>query len=274
MTRTLALVPDDARYAATLGPAVRRDEVDGGRARHRLDQVGAPALVDCRWDASAVEHDYLLAFYRTVIAEGAGPFFASLILDGFATLTYSARFMPPGMRLTGQSGETYQLTARLEVMPLVRDDSLDRDLIDSYAEAAEDGLEVMGIDPGSSSYSVTRGDELIQAKPSMGPAGIRAGLQRQSATVKVSWTTNPRGYEYLMAFYFTGIREGALPFRITLILDRSAPTEYVALLIPGSLSLDGARGATYGVSAELEIVPEPRNAVFDAAVLAAFPGAP
>ena len=270
--RRLELSPDQARYSAAFGPAVQRVAVAGGRARHRLDQLGAPALINCQWFADPVEHDYLLAFYRTVRAEGAGPFRLDLWLDDFPLIEYQASFTSP-LQLGGQSGDAYMVAARLEAGPWPRNAVADQALIDSFAEAV-DGLQVMGLDVSSAGYSATRGDELLVARPGFGPAGIRAGLEREASLIRVSWTTNARGYEYLIAFYFTGIREAALPFRITLVLDNSAPAEYVAVMIPGSFSLDSVEGLTFRVSCDLEVVTNPRDAGADAAILAAFPEAP
>lgn len=270
--RTLELVPEQPRYGAAPAASVRRVEVAGGRARHRLEHLGAPAAVDCQWIADATEYDYLLAFYRTNRAEGAVPFLIDLWLDGFPLSPYQARFLTEP-RLTGHSGEAFVVAAKLEAAPYARDAGDDQDLIDSYAPMV-DGLQVMGLTPSSAGYTAQRGDELLIAKPGAGAAGIRAGLEREAASIRVGWVTDARGYAYLLAFYFTGIRECALPFRIDLVLDRSEATEYVAVMVPGSFSLDNVSGNKFSVSADIEVVNAARDAVFDAAVLAAFPEAP
>jgi hypothetical protein len=271
--RKLLLAPEEAGYSAAPGAAARRLEVEGGRGRHRLDQIGAPSRVDAQWLCDPMEHNYLLAFYRTMLAEGAGPFLIDLILDGLLLTEREARFLRGSMALLGQSGESYKVGATLEVTPIERDAEADMDLVETFAMPVG-GLPVMALTPGSADYSMARGDEIRQIGYGLGPLGLAPGYANSAALVRVSWSVSPLRYQYLVAFYYTAIAEAALPFRVPLVIDRDEPDDYVALMIPGTFALEGVAGATYTVGAELEVAPLNRDPTFDAAVLAAFPDAP
>lgn len=273
MTATLDLAPDEARYGVKFGAAARRLETDGSRGRHRLDQLGAPCEVNISWEATRVEYDYLTAFYRTNLAAGVVPFFIDLIIDG-PMAQQTARFEPGSMKLAGQSGDDlYLATAKLEVMPPARDAGADAALVASYA-AAVDGTPVMALTPGSGNYSADRGEEIIQSAADMGPTLIRAGFASSPATMSISWGVNAARLQYLAAFYFTAIREGALPFIVPLVLQTGAAVDHVALLVPGSFEISGVDGNVHLVSATIVTEPLPRDATADSETIAAFPDAP
>jgi hypothetical protein len=265
----IKLRPDQAKYMASPGLAVRRQEVEGGLARHRRDHAGAPWAVEVIWKTSAAGYDYLLSFFRQIIATGAGAFRADLILDGLLLTERECKYLPRSMALTGVSGDVYIASARLEVAPIARDAEADALLIESYA-ASIDGLPVMALTPRSDGYSVDRGATFLQSRQEMGPSRFRPDYESAASMITASWRVNPRRYQYLVAFYYTATVEGTMPFLISLILDRPGLVAHVAQLVPGTFALEGVDGATYSVTTDMEIRPLARDAAHDAATIAAF----
>lgn len=111
------------------------------------------------------------------------------------------------------------------------------------------------IPPDQAGYSVKDGNEVIATKLAGGASRYRRDIIGATSTVNVAWTIGPDEYRYIRAFYNAIAKKGAVPFSIDLILDRSELTEHKAYFIPGSMSMDGQKGLTYSISAQLEVYP-------------------
>lgn len=111
--------------------------------------------------------------------------------------------------------------------------------------------------PDNSSYSVTDGMETIATQLDGGASRYRRDVLGATSKVMVAWTVGPDEYKYIRSFYRGITASGSLPFEIDLLLDEPELTPHKAYFRPGSLSLNGQKGYTYYVSAELEVYPAP-----------------
>jgi hypothetical protein len=261
----LDLAPEKARYGAQAGAAVARQPVLGGHARTRLDQLGAPLAVKASWMLNRAEFAYLGAFYRQLIDHGSAPFLIDLLAGQAVPIECEAKFVPGSFSLNGVSGETHSCDASLEVVAPARDAGADAALVSARA-APIGGLPVMALTPSTSGYSVSRGDTVLSARPGMGPSAQRLDYFNTPSTLAVHWNVGPADFNYLCAFYWTAIREGALPFLIEAVLDHPDPRQLAAKMIPGSFALSGLSGMTYSVDAQVDVVPI-LSADYDAEVL-------
>lgn len=109
--------------------------------------------------------------------------------------------------------------------------------------------------PDSSSYSVSDGSEVVSVGLSGGAGRYRQDVLGATSTVDCTWVFGPNEYKYFRAFYRALTGKGATPFLIDLILDIPELTEHKVYFIPNSVQLTGQRGATYWVSAQLEVYP-------------------
>jgi hypothetical protein len=114
---SLELSPDSSGYTIpTFGETNIATELDGGAPRIRADKQGAVSTIAVQWSCSKHNYDYLMAFYRTAINNGADPFELDLILDTATPDTYVAQFVPGTLQLSSQEGLTYVVQAQLYVL--------------------------------------------------------------------------------------------------------------------------------------------------------------
>lgn len=113
----LLLPPDQNGYKADYGLTGISTRLDGGASRFRADQLGAAFSLAVQWTCNKKNFEYLSAFYRTAVNYGALPFTLSLLLDAGIMQAYTAHFLPGTFSLDQQFGNTYVVSAKLEVLP-------------------------------------------------------------------------------------------------------------------------------------------------------------
>lgn len=264
----LALAPEKTSYSVATGQAVAVQAVAGGLSRNRLDQLGAPLTINVQWLASVGEFAYLGAFYRTQIAHGSAPFLIDLISGYSVPSEHTANFVPGSFTLAGVSGLGHQCQAQLEVVTLDRDPVFDMALVNGRA-AAVGGLPVMALTPSLDGYAVQRGPSVLRSQPGFGPSAFRLDRFNTASRMTVGWNVGPADFDYLMAFYYTAIAEGALPFRIESVLDHPDPRQLKAKLVPGSFGLGSIKGMTFSVRADIDVQPV-TSPDYDSGVLTAY----
>jgi len=133
----LLLIPESAGYAVDRGQEVLSVKLDGGASRMRKDIIGAAFDVNVAWKLDPEQYDYLNAFFRTATARGSLPFTIDLVLDKTEYQTVTARFVPKTLKLTGQQGLSYFMSATLEVEAPINltEAADDTTTIDEYEEA-------------------------------------------------------------------------------------------------------------------------------------------
>lgn len=82
-------------------------------------------------------------------------------------------------------------------------------------------------------------------------------------SVSCTFTLESLQYDYLMAFYRTKIKSGALPFRMDIKTDDAELLEHECFIREGSLKLTQTRGDLFFVSMQLEVKPITRNETED-----------
>lgn len=251
----LDLAPEAGRYSVSFGAAAIGAAVAGGSARMRLDQLGAPAVASLEWLTTVEGYGYLMAFLRTQIDHGAARFEMDVIADGGPyPVTRTVRFMPGSPRLSSVSGASYGVSASVEIQTEPRDTAADNALVAARGDLV-DGLRVLGLTPSVDGYTASRGDTMISTNPGQGPSAVRLDRFNTPTRLNVSWNVGPADYGYLVAFYYTAIREGALPFLMDSIVDHPLVRQLEAKMIPGSFTLSGVKGITYQVRADVDVVP-------------------
>jgi len=102
-----------------------------------------------------------------------------------------------------------------------------------------------------SAYSVTAPQAATYVRLGGGSGKIRLDQIGAACQFRVSWILDASQYQYFTSFWRV-LNRGSEKFLIDLLFDSPALEEYEVLLVPGSLSLDSARGTAYVVSATLE----------------------
>lgn len=109
--------PDSSAYSVADGNEVVSVQLDGGLSRRRRDIIGASSKVDVSWILTQDGYAYLRSFFRGITGKGALPFLIDLILDDYELTEHTANFVKDSLKLTGQKGHTYWMSAQLEVIP-------------------------------------------------------------------------------------------------------------------------------------------------------------
>lgn len=107
--------------------------------------------------------------------------------------------------------------------------------------------------PDNSAYTAEYGEEVVRSALDGGAGRYRSDILNSSTMVGVQWITDREGYDYLMAFYRTITKRGALPFTIDLIINDSELFEHTVHIVPGSFKLTGQKGLSHTVAATLEV---------------------
>lgn len=124
--------------------------------------------------------------------------------------------------------------------------------------------------PSKTGYAVSDGNEVVRQQLDGGAGRYRRDIIGATVRVNVQWFLSPESYQYLRTFYNGGAHKGATPFTIDLLLDEPTLTEHTAYLVPDSLRLSGVQGLRHEVTAELEVVPIPRDDAYDEVFIAVF----
>lgn len=114
---TFLYPPDQAAYAVVDGTSVISTALDGGSSRYRADLLGAPAKVTVQWTFDPLEYQYSKAFFKSGVNGGADAFLIDLYIDNSDLTTHTAHFVPGTFSLASQTGNTFVVTATLEVEP-------------------------------------------------------------------------------------------------------------------------------------------------------------
>lgn len=133
----LQLRPDTQGYSVQDGEDVIAIELDGGAGRYIRDKWGSTSRVSVTWTLLPAQHQYLRAFYNTIIQKGALPFLCDLILDDPQPIEHVCRIVPKTMNLGSQQGYAYISSCTFEVEPITPDAELDETLVMLYEEYGE-----------------------------------------------------------------------------------------------------------------------------------------
>lgn len=125
------IAPQTAGYAQTPGSEKAEVQLEGGRAWRRKTKAGASSLVEVSWILSASAYDFFWAFFRSQTERGVSVYQMDLILEGANLVDVDCYFVGEPA-LSAKNGDTYTVTATLEVVRPVDDPALDAAIIDGY----------------------------------------------------------------------------------------------------------------------------------------------
>lgn len=131
--------PLETGYTVTDGEETIVEKLDGGAGRYRSDILNASLKVTVRWLFTQAQFGYFRAFYKGTTASGALPFLLDLIVDEGATLTeHTCNFVPRKVKTAKVKGFSYQVSAELEVRPIVYSDGFYESIVFLYEHFGED----------------------------------------------------------------------------------------------------------------------------------------
>lgn len=117
--------------------------------------------------------------------------------------------------------------------------------------------------PAQASYSASDSAASYKRVQLDGGAGrYRRDIIGVSRLVDVQWAVEAPAYYYIEAFYRSFCARPQ-PFMIMLAIDGLPLADCEAWFMPGSYSLSAKQGGIYTISAQLEVIPPPRNAALD-----------
>jgi hypothetical protein len=128
----------------------------------------------------------------------------------------------------------------------------------------------LSLPPSSQSYSVTNGQGAISAQLESPAGRYRQNVPGATATGSLQWSVPANEYQYIRAFYHTGVNRGSDSFLIDLIFGDSTSREHTVRFEPASFSTTGFTGGTYVVAANIEVTPLARDVAADNATMDAF----
>lgn len=123
------------------------------------------------------------------------------------------------------------------------------------------------IAPDQEGYSVTPGSEFLSVQLQGGRSKQRRDIMGATSRVRVQWSTDRSGFNYLQAFYRLYVNNPTDGFLIDLYMGEAALTQHTAYFVPDSWSLDSNEGHGFDVSATLEVIPRNYSVGDDAALV-------
>lgn len=107
----------------------------------------------------------------------------------------------------------------------------------------------LGIPPIRTSYAVTTQDG-IDIKHDGPRSAIRRGT-KNVRKVKATWKVGPTAYQYLRAFFRTGLKEGSEPFIAQLVFEGNDITLHKAQFVPGTFRTTEVTNYSFTVEGDL-----------------------
>lgn len=136
----LSLLPEANGYMVTEGESAIVLETQGGSPRSRRDLSGTSASVDVVWVLNRSDYNTLMDFYDRFYYQ---TFRLSLLIDSYELTEHDVNFVPGTFSLAEQSGDSYTVSARLEVQLLPKNEDYDLGLIAIYGSYQEGSLAFM-----------------------------------------------------------------------------------------------------------------------------------
>ena len=104
--------------------------------------------------------------------------------------------------------------------------------------------------PNRQSFLATANDTL-SVRHQGGAGRYRVGTPGEPWRINAMWMVDEIGFQYLRAFYRTGLSNGSLPFVVKLRFPKKTVTKHKAFISPGSLRCTIMKGLTFAVEMQL-----------------------
>jgi hypothetical protein len=117
MTQLLSYIP--VRDSYTMIPAYNTVEtrLDGGKSRKRRDFLGGVHVITPTWILKGTEYTDFMGFFREGLYDGSISFVGTFLSDVGVTCFHQCTCMGGMPKLSSQSGDTFFVSATLEVTP-------------------------------------------------------------------------------------------------------------------------------------------------------------
>ena len=109
----------------------------------------------------------------------------------------------------------------------------------------------LNITPSNTSYSVKSNDGL-----SVDHSKLRSLMRRgqsNSRRIRAVWELSPLSYQYMRAFFRTGLKEGSEPFIGKFIFEDDVVTLHKAQFIPGTFKTTKVTNYSFVIEADLNV---------------------
>lgn len=125
------IAPQTAGYTQTPGSEKTEVQLEGGRAWRRKTKEGASSLVEVSWILSGSAYSFFWAFYRSQTERGVSVYQMDLLLEDAELVDVDCCFVGEPA-LAGKNGDTYTVSATLEVIRPAPNPGLDAAIVDGY----------------------------------------------------------------------------------------------------------------------------------------------
>lgn len=118
-------------------------------------------------------------------------------------------------------------------------------------------IPILALDPLQGGYAVSPKAASVLTETEGGKPRIRQTVVGGTRRFSCQWLCQTLdAFKYFDKFYALTLSEGSLPFQVNLrCSDGEELSAHQAVFVPGTYSVDGARGKTMNVSAELDAFP-------------------
>lgn len=136
----LNFLPEQQGYMVNSATSVDAQATRGGLPRARRDKSGSSVLIDAQWLLNRSEYKEFVSFYDRFYHTDFRMF---LLVSTYELTEHDVRFVPETFTLSQQDGDSYTVTARLEVKLLNADEAYDLGLVAIYGAYQEGSFALM-----------------------------------------------------------------------------------------------------------------------------------
>jgi hypothetical protein len=141
---TLVLSPDSTGYVVKFpNGIVSSGPMDGGADLRRTDVIGGTGQADVQWTCNPARYDYITAFFRTTLEQGADLFYVDLLVDSSTPSPYLCAFIPGTFSAPSTTGYSTIIKASLEVYPSPINGSADAAIVALFGAYGENASDVL-----------------------------------------------------------------------------------------------------------------------------------
>lgn len=111
--------PDRDGYSVADGEETLSVQLAGGFSKYRKDISKSSSKLTASWTLNKMGYNYFRSFYKVFTNSGTDSFLMDLFIDDPFELTeHECHFIPNTVKLVSQKGESFTVSANLEVKPI------------------------------------------------------------------------------------------------------------------------------------------------------------
>jgi len=132
------LKPSQSSYGFNYNSGLIVTDLAGGPPRVRRGYANSYTELAVTWQCTAIQYDYMQAFYRDGMREGLQPFWMCLMAEATSLMPHLCYLKPDTFGLASVAGGTYMVQATIMFRPYRASDML------AYSEAVRNAIETNG----------------------------------------------------------------------------------------------------------------------------------